>query len=331
MELNDKIAIYRSADGKTQLEVKVDKDMVWLNVSQMAELFGRDSKTIRKHIDNAIHEELAGEVVVAKFATTTQHGAMTGKSQTHDVSFYNLDVIISVGYRVKSKNGVEFRRWANRVLKDYLVKGYAVNKALTEQRYSELKQLVAVLGRTVKAQEILTSEDALNLVAVVTDYTYALDTLDRYDYQQLSLDQTTNEEKFHATYEGAMNVIRELKEKFGGSRWFANEKDDSFKSSIGQIYQTFDGQDLYPSVEEKAAMLLYLVTKNHSFTDGNKRIAATLFLWFMAGNGILYNPDGTKRIADNTLVALTLMIAESRTEEKDMMVKVVVNLINKNN
>ena len=293
--MNDKIAIYRSADGKTQLEVKVDKDMVWLNVSQMAELFGRDSKTIRKHIDNAIHEELAGEVVVAKFATTTQHGAMTGKSQTHDVSFYNLDVIISVGYRVKSKNGVEFRRWANRVLKDYLVKGYAVNKALTEQRYSELKQLVAVLGRTVKAQEALTSEDAINLVAVVADYTYALDTLDRYDYQQLSLDQTTNEEKFHATYEGAMNVIRELKEKFGGSRWFANEKDDSFKSSIGQIYQTFDGQDLYPSVEEKAAMLLYLVTKNHSFTDGNKRIAATLFLWFMAGNGILYNPDGTKR------------------------------------
>ena len=329
--MNDKIAIYRSADGETQLGVKIDKEMVWLNVSQMAELFGRDSKTIRKHIDNAIREELAGEVVVAKFATTTQHGAMTGKSQTHDVSFYNLDVIISVGYRVKSKNGVEFRRWANKVLKDYLIKGYAVNKALTEQRYSELKQLVAVLGRTVKAQEALTSEDALNLVAVVTDYTYALDTLDRYDYQQLSVDQTTNEEKFHATYEGAMNVISELKEKFGGSRWFANEKDDSFKSSIGQIYQTFDGQDLYPSVEEKAAMLLYLVTKNHSFTDGNKRIAATLSLWVMAGNGILYNPDGTKRIADNTLVALTLMIAESRTEEKDMRVKVVVNRINKNN
>ena len=331
MDLNNKIVIYRSEDGETQLKVRIDQDTVWLNTYQIAELFGRDSKTIRKHIANAIKEELTGEVVVAKFATTTQHGAMTGKSQTHDVSFYNLDVIISVGYRVKSKNGVEFRRWANKVLKDYLIKGYAVNKALTEQRYSELKQLVAVLGRTVKAQEALTSEDALNLVAVVTDYTYALDTLDRYDYQQLSVDQTTNEEKFHATYEGAMNVISELKEKFGGSRWFANEKDDSFKSSIGQIYQTFDGQDLYPSVEEKAAMLLYLVTKNHSFTDGNKRIAATLFLWFMAGNGILYNPDGTKRIADNTLVALTLMIAESRTEEKDMMVKVVVNLINKNN
>ena len=331
MDLSDKIAIYRSADGETQLEVKVDKEMVWLNVSQMAELFGRDSKTIRKHIDNAIREELAGEVVVAKFATTTQHGAMTGKTQTHDVSFYNLDVIISVGYRVKSQKGVEFRMWANKVLKDYLVKGYAVNKALTEQRYSELKQLVAVLERTVKSQEALTSKDALDLIEVVSNYTYALDILDRYDYQQLSIEQTTSEEKFHATYEGAMNVIRELKAKFGGSKWFANEKDDSFKSSIGQIYQTFDEHDLYPSVEEKAAMLLYLVTKNHSFTDGNKRIAATLFLWFMAENGILYNPDGTKRIADNTLVALTLMIAESRTEEKDTMVKVLVNLINRNN
>ena len=331
MNLNDKIVIYRTADGQTQLEVKVDKETVWLNANQMAELFGRDTKTIRKHIDNAIREELAGDVVVAKFATTTPHGAIEGKSQTHEVNFYNLDVIISVGYRVKSKNGVEFRRWANQVLKNYLVKGYAINKSLTEQRYTELKQLVGVLGRTVKAQEALTSDDALNLVEVVSDYAYALDTLDKYDYQQLAVEQTTHKEKFHATYEGAIQAIEGLKQKFGGSQWFANEKDDSFKSSIGQIYQTFGGQDLYPSVEEKAAMLLYLVTKNHSFSDGNKRIAATLFLWFMAGNGILYNPDGTKRIADNTLVALTLMIAESRTEEKDVMVKVVVNLINGNN
>lgn len=300
---------------------------MWLSQAQMAELFQKDRTVIGRHINNIYKEhELERETTCANFAHMGKDA-----DQTYQTALYNLDVIISVGYRVKSQRGTQFRIWANRVLKDYLIKGYAVNKALTEQRYSELKQLVAVLGRTVKAQEVLTSEDALNLVAVVTDYTYALDTLDRYDYQQLSVEQTTNEEKFHATYEGAMNVISELKEKFGGSRWFANEKDDSFKSSIGQIYQTFDGQDLYPSVEEKAAMLLYLVTKNHSFTDGNKRIAATLFLWFMAGNGILYNPDGTKRIADNTLVALTLMIAESRTEEKDMMVKVVVNLINKNN
>ncbi len=323
MELNDKIVIYRTADGQTSIDVKLEDETVWLSANQMAKLFDRDEKTIRKHINNVFSEgELEKE-------NNTHFLRVDGVKQP--VAFYSLDVIISVGYRVKSQRGTQFRIWANKVLKEYLVKGYVVNKVLTEQRYTELKQLVTVLGRTVKAQEALTSEDALNLVEVVSDYTYALDTLDKYDYQQLAVEQTTNEVKFHATYEGAMQAIEELKEKFGGSQWFAHEKDDSFKSSIGQIYQTFGGQDLYPSVEEKAAMLLYLVTKNHSFSDGNKRIAATLFLWFMAGNGILYNPDGSKRIADNTLVALTLMIAESRTEEKDVMVKVVVNLINKNN
>lgn len=323
MELNDKIVIYRTADGQTSIDVKLEDETVWLSANQMANLFDRDEKTIRKHINNVFSEgELEKE-------NNTHFLRVDGVKQP--VAFYSLDVIISVGYRVKSQRGTQFRIWANKVLKEYLVKGYVVNKVLTEQRYTELEQLVTVLGRTVKAQEALTSEDALNLVEVVSDYTYALDTLDKYDYQQLAVEQTTNDVKFHATYEGAMQAIEELKEKFGGSQWFAHEKDDSFKSSIGQIYQTFGGQDLYPSVEEKAAMLLYLVTKNHSFSDGNKRIAATLFLWFMAGNGILYNPDGSKRIADNTLVALTLMIAESRTEEKDVMVKVVVNLINKNN
>ena len=323
MELNDKIVIYRTADGQTSIDVKLEDETVWLSANQMANLFDRDEKTIRKHINNVFSEgELEKE-------NNTHFLRVDGVKQP--VAFYSLDVIISVGYRVKSQRGIQFRIWANKVLKEYLVKGYVVNKVLTEQRYTELKQLVTVLGRTVKAQEALKSEDALNLVEVVSDYAYALDTLDRYDYQQLAVEQTTNEIKFHATYEGAMQAIEELKEKFGGSQWFAHEKDDSFKSSIGQIYQTFGGQDLYPSVEEKAAMLLYLVTKNHSFSDGNKRIAATLFLWYMAGNGILYNPDGSKRIADNTLVALTLMIAESRTEEKDIMVKVVVNLINKNN
>lgn len=323
MELNDKIIIYQTIDGQTSIEVKLEDETIWLSANQMATLFDRDEKTIRKHINNVFSEgELEKE-------NNTHFLRVDGVKQP--VAFYSLDVIISIGYRVKSQRGTQFRIWANKILKDYLVKGYVVNKTLTEQRYTELKQLVTVLGRTVKTQEALTSEDALNLVKVVTDYAYALDTLDRYDYQQLAVEQITNEVKFHATYEGAMQAIEELKEKFGGSQWFAHEKDDSFKSSIGQIYQTFGGQDLYPSVEEKAAMLLYLVTKNHSFSDGNKRIAATLFLWFMAGNGILYNPDGSKRIADNTLVALTLMIAESRTEEKDIMVKVVVNLINKNN
>ena len=327
MELSDKIVIYRTSDGQTSVSVRMDGDTVWLSQAQMAELFQKDRTVIGRHISNIYKEhELERETTCANFAHMGKEA-----DQTYQTTLYNLDVVISVGYRVKSQRGTQFRIWANKVLKDYLVKGYAVNKALTEQRYSELKQLVAVLERTVKSQETLTSKDALDLIEVVSNYTYALDILDRCDYQQLSIEQTTSEEKFHATYEGAMNVIRELKAKFGGSKWFANEKDDSFKSSIGQIYQTFDGHDLYPSVEEKAAMLLYLVTKNHSFTDGNKRIAATLFLWFMAENGILYNPDGTKRIADNTLVALTLMIAESRTEEKDTMVKVLVNLINRNN
>ena len=327
---NNKVAIYRSADGETQLSVEIDKDTVWLNANQMAELFGRDSKTIRKHINNAIREDWQ-EKWLSQNCDNHSTWCNGSKSQTHDVNFYNLDVIISVGYRVKSKNGVDFRRWANKVLKEYLVKGYAVNKSISERHYTELKQLVAVLSRTIRAQETLSSEDAVNLVEVISDYTYALDTLDKYDYQELSIERTTNEEKFHATYEGAMQAINELKNKFGGSKWFANEKDDSFKSSVGQIYQTFDGVELYPSVEEKAAMLLYLVVKNHSFSDGNKRIAAMLFLWFLDRNGILYSPNGGKRIADNTLVALTLMIAESRTEEKDVMVKVVVNLINKDN
>lgn len=280
MNLNDKIVIYRSADGQTIVDVRMDGDTVWLSQAQMAELFQKDRTVIGRHINNIYKEhELERETTCANFAHVGKDA-----DQTYQTALYNLDVIISVGYRVKSQHGTQFRIWANKVLKEYLVKGYAVNKALSEQRYTELKQLVAVLGRTVKAQEALTSDDALNLVEVVSDYAYALDTLDKYDYQQLAVEQTTNEAKFHATYGGAMQAIEELKAKFGGSQWFAHEKDDSFKSSIGQIYQTFGGQDLYPSVEEKAAMLLYLVTKNHSFSDGNKRIAATLFLWFMAGN-----------------------------------------------
>ena len=320
MESNDKIIIYETPDGQTSIRVQLEHDTVWLSANQMAVLFNRDEKTIRKHINNVFAEkELNKE-------NNTHFLRVDGVKQP--VAFYNLDVIISVGYRVKSLRGTQFRIWANQVLKDYLIKGYAINRnSLTEQRYAELKQLIQVLSRTIQTQEIRSSDETIDLVKVVTDYAHALDTLDKYDYQQLSILPSTSEEKFHATYEGAMQAIDGLKAKFGGSQWFANEKDGSFKSSIGQIYQTFGGQELYPSVEEKAAMLLYLVTKNHSFSDGNKRIAATLFLWFMAGNGILYRPDGTKRIADNTLVALTLLIAESRTEEKDVMVKVVVNLL----
>lgn len=327
-----KIVIYQSEDGQTDIDVKLDGETVWLTQAQMAELFQKDRTVIGRHINNIFKEgELEESLVCAKFAQAKDYGRREGFMQRIETAFYNLDVIISVGYRVKSKRGTQFRIWANRVLKDYIVNGYVINNRLATQKYEELCQLVKILGRTVSTKPELTSDESHELVAVVADYTYALDTLDRYDYQQLSIDKTTPEERFRATYDNAMAAINTLKEKFGESRWFGNEKDDSFKSSIGQIYQTFGGTDLYPSVEEKAAMLLYLVTKNHSFSDGNKRIAATLFLWFMQNNGILYNADGTKRITDGTLVALTLMIAESRTEEKDVMVKVVVNLINKNN
>lgn len=247
-----------------------------------------------------------------------------------EIPIYNLDVIISVGYRVNSKNATSFRQWATTVLKQYIVKGYAVDQRRLEN-YEELKEIVRMMSRSTMLQGNATNDEYSGLMNVVIDYIYALDTLDRYDYQSLYVSDITHEELFHATYENAMEAIAVLKERFGESKWFANEKDDSFKSSIGQIYQTFDGRDLYPSIEEKAAMLLYLVVKNHSFTDGNKRIAAILFLWFMENNGILYSEDGHKRIADNTLVALTLMIAESRPEEKDIMIKVIVNLINRAN
>ena len=320
------IVIYQTNDGETSIDVKFQDETAWLSQAQMSELFQKDRTVIGRHISNIFKEgELERETTCAKFAHVGNDG-----DQQYVTTLYNLDVIISVGYRVKSKRGTQFRIWANKVLKQYLLQGYAVNERIVSQKYDELSQLVKVLGRTIQNQEKLT-EDSRSLLDVLVDYTYALDTLDRYDYQELKIEETTEKEAFHATYDNAMEVIRELHRKFGGSNLFGNEKDDSFKSSIGQIYQTFGGVDLYPSVEEKAAMLLYLVTKNHSFSDGNKRIAATLFLWFLNRNGILYNEDGNKRIADNTLVALTLMIAESRTEEKDTMVKVIVNLINKNN
>lgn len=320
------IVLYTTDDGNTQLEVKLENETVWLTQSQMARLFGRDRTVIARHIRNIFKEgELSENITCAKFA----HMGVD-QDQTYETKMYNLDVIISVGYRVKSLNGTRFRIWANNVLKQYLIKGYAIDKRRLDH-YNELKDIVRLMSRAITLQDKVSDGEYSGLFNVITDYVYALDTLDRYDFQSLQIDKTTSEEPFHATYENAMEAINALKVKFGGSQWFANEKDDSFKSSIGQIYQSFGDEDLYPSVEEKAAMLLYLVVKNHSFSDGNKRIAAMLFLWFMEKNGILYSEDGHKRIADNTLVALTLMIAESRTEEKDVMVKVVVNLINKEN
>ena len=329
MDNNNQIIIYQTADNQTQIDVRMENDTVWLTQAQMAELFQTDRTSIVRHI-NKIYadDELDRDSTCAKIAQVQKEGQRTVR---RSIPYFNLDMIISVGYRVNSKRGVQFRQWANRVLKQYLIKGYAINERLRHEQISELRQLVQVVGRTLQHREQENTIETQDLLDVVVDYTYALDTLDNYDYERLTIDQTTKVAAFHATYENAMEQIQRLREKFGASVLFGNEKDDSFKSSIGQIYQTFGGEELYPSVEEKAAMLLYLVTKNHSFSDGNKRIAATLFLWFLNNNKILYNSDGSKRIADSTLVALTLMIAESKTEEKDIMVKVVVNLINQRN
>ncbi len=326
MEERNDIVIYKSEDGLVTMEAMVDPagETIWATQKAIAALFGKDVSDISRHIRNVYSRgELIEESTLQKMQI-----AFSDKP----VQYYNLDMIISVGYRVNSVRATRFRIWATDIIKQYMLKGYAINRnAVSEQKYEDLKKAVGLLENVFNKELLLTSDQATDLFDVIRDYTYALDTLDAYDYQSLKIADTTAPERFHATYENAMAAINSLKEKFGASELFGVEKDASFHSSIGQIYQTWEGRDLYPSIEEKAAMLLYLVVKNHSFVDGNKRIAATLFLWFLNNNRILYREDGSKRIADNTLVALTLMIAESRPEEKDVMVKVVVNLINKKN
>ena len=291
------IVIYQTLDGSTNLEVKLENESVWLSLNQIAELFERDKSVISRHIRNTYKEqELERISTVAKNATVQNEN---GREVIRDIEYYNLDEIISVGYRVKSQRGTQFRIWSNKILKEYLIKGYVVNEKIKLQQYSDLKQTVKLLSNVLHAKE-LSADEATGLLQVISDFTYALDTLDRYDYQELEVGYTTPKEYFRATYESTMGVIEFLKTKFGGSDLFGNEKDESFKSSINTIYQTFDEHELYPSVEEKAAMLLYLVTKNHSFSDGNKRIAALLFLWFLEKNGILYKADGTKQSRQKT-------------------------------
>lgn len=312
--MENEIVLFETEDKSITLPVQVNADTVWLNRNQLAELFGRDIKTIGKHIGNALKEELKESEVVAKFATTTRHGAIEGKTQTHLTEYYNLDMIISVGYRVKSKRGVEFRRWANNVLKQYVLQGYAVN----QKRLNDLGSVVKLLKRTEN------SLDAKQVLSVVERYSTALDLLDSYDHQTLQRPKG-NSATYRLTYEECRQVIDSM--RFGeASDLFGLEKDDSFKGSIGNIYQSFAGEDIYPSLEEKAANLLYFVTKNHSFADGNKRIAATMFLYFLNKNGILF-ADGEKLIDDHTLVALTIMIAESHPEEKEIMIDVIMNCI----
>ena len=305
---NSDIVLFETKDSSVILPVRMTGDTVWLNRSQMAELFERDVKTIGKHINNALREEV-DRSVVAKFATTAADG------KTYQMEYYNLDMIISVGYRVKSNRGVEFRRWANHVLRQYILQGYAVN----ERRINQLGEVVRLMKRT---QDSL---DSRQVLSVIERYSTALNLLDAYDHQSLQRPTGTNA-VYVLSYEECRSVIDRM--RFGDeSELFGKEKDDSFKGSIGNIYQSFGGQEIYPTLEEKAANLLYFVTKNHSFFDGNKRIAATIFLYFLDCNGILYDEQGNKLIDDHTLVALTIMIAESRPEEKEMMISVIMNCI----
>lgn len=309
MEKESQIIIFETQDKSISLPVMIADESAWINRNQMAELFGRDVKTIGKHINNALREELSDEnAVVAKFATTAADG------KTYMTEHYNLDVIVSVGYRVKSKRGVEFRRWANSVLKEYIIKGYAVN----HNRMNQLNEVIRIMKR------VENSLDTRQVLTVVERYSQALDLLDAYDHQNMKRPKG-NEATYVLTYEECRKVIDDM--KFGDtSSLFGNEKDDSFKGSIGAIYQSFGGKDLYPTLEEKAANLLYFVTKNHSFSDGNKRIAATMFLYFLDKNQALFI-DGEKTIDDHTLVALTIMIAESNPEEKEMMISVIMNCL----
>ncbi|UOQ76786.1 virulence RhuM family protein [Hymenobacter sp. 5516J-16] len=325
------ILLYQSADGHTQLDVHLQNETIWLTQAQMAELFDKDSDTIGLHIQNIFR---TGELIPAP--TTEEYSVVRqeGKRQvTRRVKHYNLDVIISVGYRVNSKKGTQFRQWATQVLRQYLVQGYALNeKRLREdaRQLADLKRLLQLQGEIADSQE-LTPDQTSALLRVLSDYARALDVLDQYDHQRLRITGTSAATPFELTYEAALQAVDSLRQQFGGSVLFGREKDDSFQSSVRTIYQSFDGEDLYPSAEEKAANLLYFVVKNHSFSDGNKRIAAFLFVWFMDKNGCLYKPNGSRRLADNALVALTLLIAESKPEDKDVMVKLVVNLINQEN
>lgn len=318
------VIIYQAPDGTTSLDVKLENETVWLSQAQMAELFETTPQNITLHIGNVYKEgEVQQDATCKDFLQVRQEGK---RQVQRTLSHYNLDVIISVGYRVKSQRGIQFRIWANKILKEYLVKGFVVNQQAKVKQLQEALDSIKILT-DIASRPTISDDQTKGILQVITDYAHGLDILDQYDHQQLTIEPSDTKEQFRATYEKAKEAIKELYDKFGGGNLFGNEKDDSFKSSINTIYQTFDSIELYPSVEEKAAMLLYLVTKNHSFSDGNKRIAAFLFIWFLDKNGILYNPDGSKRIENNALVALTLMIAESKTEEKNMMVKVIVNLI----
>ena len=328
---NGQIAIYQTDDGSITTEVRLEGETVWLSQKQMAELFDKNIMTINEHIANVFAEgELEPSATIRKFLMVRQEGKREVK---REIEHYNLDVIISVGYRVKSKQGTQFRIWATQRLREYLVQGYTLNQQRLEaqqEKLVELKQAIALSARLIHNKNLSPSESR-GILAILEKYSHALTVLDDYDHQRLQVVGTRTLALPMISYDEAMQQIllwRSL-ENLGGL--FGNEKDDSFKSSLETIYQTFDGKELYPSIEEKAANLLYFIVKNHSFTDGNKRIAAAIFVWFLERQNFLYNADGEKRIADNALVAFTLLIAESKPDEREIMVKVIINLINGKN
>jgi prophage maintenance system killer protein len=315
--VGDAIVLYSDSDGAIKLDVRLVRETLWLSQKQMALLFDTERSVITKHLRNIFKsQELKKNSVCAIFAQTASDG------KTYQVEHFNLDAVLSVGYRVNSIRGTQFRIWATQVLRDHLVKGYSVNA----KRLKELQQSLKLVGQVLQRYDV-TSDQARALLHVVADYAFALDLLDDYDHQRVSVARRKPEEAKGIDYDEAMTVIGELRSKFGGSDLFGREKDQSLSGSLGAVMQSFDGKDLYPSLEEKAAHLLYFLVKNHSFVDGNKRIGAALFLWFMEKNGILYRADGSRHIADNALVAITLMIAESNPNQKDILTKVVVNLI----
>ncbi len=318
-EKKNEIILFENQGVK--LEVNLKDETVWLNLEQMAELFKRDKSVISRHIKNALQEELKNEEVIAKFATTTKHGAIEGKTQTHMVDYYNLDMIISIGYRVKSTQGVTFRKWATKILKDYMLKGYAVN----QKRLEYLEKTIKLIDIANRMEDRLENNDAKEILKVIGDYSKALDLLDDYDHRTLKKIKGNIDER-RIQYRDCIDIINKL--RFNEeSTLFAVERDKGLESIIGNIYQSFAGQDIYKSIEEKAANFLYLTVKNHVFADGNKRIAATLFIYFLNFYGILYK-DGKQTIDNNTLTALTLLIAESNPKEKEVLIDLVMNFLN---
>lgn len=314
------IAVYQAADGAVRVEARLERDTVWLTKQQMAELFGRERSVISKHIANVFADgELEPAATRANLAQVRQEGPRT---VSREVDHYNLDVIISVGYRVKSVQGTRFRIWATRVLREHLVRGYTVNA----QRLRDLNQAVRLVADTAR-RRALSGDEAQALLAVVGEYRHALDLLDDYDHQRVTKPAAGGTATWVLQHDEALRIVDRLRARFGGSALFGVEKDQGLASALGAVMQTFGGQELYSSLEEKAAQLLYLLVKNHAFVDGNKRIAAALFLWFLERNDALRLADGAPRISDAALVALTLMIAESRPQEKDVLVRIVMHLL----